>query len=133
MEIILGGCYCDALFPIWLGQHVLAHQDPPDPPEKCKIPEVHIIPPRGCLLTKGQRFIQAWSACMQSFLEISSTQRERLAAAYSRHLEDMVVLHSLEIAHKLQVPAHQLYNVSLNEPRTKNIYSTKVARGCRNC
>ncbi len=47
---------------------------------------------------------------MQSFLEISSTQRERLAAAYSRHLEDVEALHSLEVARKLQVSRCQLTN-----------------------
>ena len=47
---------------------------------------------------------------MQSFLDISSTQRERLAAAYSRHLEDVEALHSLKIARKLQVSRCQLSN-----------------------
>ncbi len=47
---------------------------------------------------------------MQSFLDISNTQRERLAAAYSRHLEDVEALHSLEIARKPQVSRCQLSN-----------------------
>ena len=45
---------------------------------------------------------------MQSFLDISSNQKARLAAAYSRHLEDVEALHSLEIARKLQVSRCQL-------------------------